>query len=156
MSVAGSRNARVLDTNILVRATKNATGPAREVLTRLRSEPHRVVISPFVLAELERALNYPRVRAFHRLTPEEMQEFVADLHQLAEVVHPPVGMPGAAIARDPDDDPIVQTALLGNAEVVCTLDRHLRHPDVAAYCTGKGIQIMTDLELLKRLRGEQP
>ena len=35
----------VLDTNILARAAKPSAAPARELLTVLRSEPHRLVLS---------------------------------------------------------------------------------------------------------------
>jgi predicted nucleic acid-binding protein len=57
----------VLDTNILVRAAKNATGPARELLRSFESEDHVLVLSSFILIELLRVLDYPRVRALHRL-----------------------------------------------------------------------------------------
>jgi hypothetical protein len=46
----------VLDSNILARAAKPSTGPAREVLTRLRTPPHALIASPFLLNELERVL----------------------------------------------------------------------------------------------------
>lgn len=44
------------------------------------------------------------------------------------------------------------TAVMGQAEIICTRDRHFGHPDVQAYCAARGIRIMTDLELLKLLR----
>jgi hypothetical protein len=39
----------VLDSNILARAARPSTGPAREVLTRLRTPPHSLIASPFPL-----------------------------------------------------------------------------------------------------------
>ncbi len=42
------------------------------------------------------------------------------------------------------------------ANVLCTLDRHLRRQDVREYCERRGIQILTDVELLENLRGEDP
>jgi putative PIN family toxin of toxin-antitoxin system len=142
----------VLDTNILARAARPGTGPAREVLTRVRSEPHCLLVSPFLLNELERVLNYPRVRALHGLSPEEIQTYLEELYRTAEVVHPVVGDPAAAIAQDPDDNPILQTAVLGRANILCTLDRHFQHPEVQAYCAAHGIRILTDVELLRLLR----
>jgi predicted nucleic acid-binding protein len=56
------------------------------------------------------------------------------------------------VARDPDDNPVVQTAVEGNAEVLCTLDRHFRDPVVVAYCAAKGIRIVGDVELLRELK----
>jgi predicted nucleic acid-binding protein len=74
----------VLDSNILARAAKPSAGPAHEVLARVRALPHCLIVSPFLLNELERVLNYPRLRALHGLSQEE-------IHQLAEVVQPPGG-----------------------------------------------------------------
>jgi putative PIN family toxin of toxin-antitoxin system len=120
----------VLDSNILARAVKPSPGPAREVLTRVRVLPHGLIVSPFLLNELERVLNYPRLRALHGLSQEEIHTFLEELHQLAEVVQPPAGTSAEAISRDPDDNPILQTAVLGGANVLCTLDRHFRDPPV--------------------------
>jgi putative PIN family toxin of toxin-antitoxin system len=142
----------VLDSNILARAAKPSTGPAREVLTRVRTPPHCLVASPFLLNELERVLNYPRLRALHGLSPEEIRAFVEELYQLAEVVQPPAGTSAEPISRDPDDNPILQAAVLGRANVLCTLDRHFRDPAVLQYCAEHGIQVMSDIELLQRLR----
>ena len=60
---------------------------------------------------------------------------------------------GAAVSSDPDDNPVIQTAVSGGAEVLCTLDRHMRRiRKVRAYCATHGIEILTDVELLHRLR----
>ncbi len=142
----------VLDTNILARAAKRGTSPAREVLTRVRSEPHCLIVSPFLLNELERVLDYPWVRALHGLSQEEVRAFLEELYQTAEVMQPTASDPAVAISQDPDDNPILQTAVLGRADILCTLDRHFQHPDVQRYCATHGIRIMTDVELLQLLR----
>jgi len=41
----------VLDTNVLVRATKSAAGPARKLLATLSLAPHAIVTSSGLLAE---------------------------------------------------------------------------------------------------------
>ena len=59
----------VLDTNILVRAHANARGPARELLLLVVAAPeHTLLLSPFVLQELERVFGYERVRSATKLT----------------------------------------------------------------------------------------
>jgi len=55
-------------------------------------------------------------------------------------------------STDPDDDPIIATAGVGKADVICTLDRHFRQQNVQSYCSQHAIRIVTDLELLKLLR----
>ncbi len=42
----------VADTNVLVRASKNATGPARELLAFFGTEEHVPVLSNAILSEL--------------------------------------------------------------------------------------------------------
>jgi len=56
------------------------------------------------------------------------------------------------VPNDPRDDALVQTALLGRVEVICTRDRHLQHPDVLTLCQANGTQIIDDVQLLKTLR----
>jgi len=55
----------VLDTNILIRAHTNARGPARELLLIvIGASEHTLVLSPFVLQELERVFGYDSARKY--------------------------------------------------------------------------------------------
>lgn len=143
----------VLDTNVLVRATKNAHGPAREVLRHFEAGDHVLVLSSHILTELLRVLHYPRVQAMHRLTTAECQAFVKSLHDVAEVIVVPHD-PAQPISHDPDDDPVIQTAVQGGAEVLCSLDRHLHHQQVRDFCQQHGVQVLTDVELLAVFHGK--
>ena len=58
----------------------------------------------------------------------------------------------AIVVGDPKDDPIVHTAVVGVADVLCTRDRHLHHNEVTRYCRERGIEVLDDIELLTRLR----
>ena len=55
------------------------------------------------------------------------------------------------VSADPDDDLGILTAIRGEAELICTLDRHLWHPEVRAYCSQRGIRVVGDVELLEML-----
>lgn len=141
----------VLDTNVLVRATKSAAGPARRLLATLSLAPHTVVTSSGLLAELMRVLEYPRLRAQHRLSRLEIEAFIAALFRIVEVVPLEPGKTGSTVPADPEDDLVIRTAVQGKADVVCTLDRHFQHPEVRAFCAPRGIQILSDVELLRIL-----
>lgn len=142
----------VLDTNVLVRAHARTAGPAREVVKRIAGGSHVLVTSAFILDEIERVLHYPRLQAQWRLTNEEIEAFVDELDRMSEVVNV-AGEPAEPLSPDPDDDPIIQTARLGQAAILCTRDRHLcRSRKVRDYCAQHGIRIMTDEELLSVLR----
>ncbi len=49
----------VLDTNVLVRCTKNASGPARECFRRFEAGQHVLLVSRYLLAELAAFLPTP-------------------------------------------------------------------------------------------------
>ena len=44
------------------------------------------------------------------------------------------------------------TRVDGQAEILCTRDRHLHSPTVRTYCSNHGIQVLTDIEVLQILR----
>ena len=67
----------------------------------------------------------------------------------------PLTSQGAIVVRDPEDDPIVHTAVAGAADVSCTRDRHLHHTEVTRYCRSRGIEVLDDIELLGRLRASR-
>jgi putative PIN family toxin of toxin-antitoxin system len=140
-----------LDTNILVRAVVARQGPARAVLELGTSPPHVVVISDFILVELRRALAYPQVRQRYPISDSDVDRFENLLRAVADTVVVPAQSP--IVPADPDDDPIIGTAVIGLSDVLCTLDRHLRQPLIQAYCATFNMRVLTDVELLTELRG---
>ena len=76
------------DTTILVRTSTQATGPAKELLALIQRCGAVLVLSPFLIHELERVLKYPRVQAIYRLTDEDIREHVEYLQSFAEIVRP--------------------------------------------------------------------
>jgi len=70
----------------------------------------------------------------------------------AEVVALPDATLIPTVSVDRDDDFIVATAVLGRADVLCTLDKHLHSPEVVDYCRANRIWVRTDTALLMLLR----
>lgn len=145
----------VLDTNIIVRAGAKGRGPARELLHAIVHSPdHILLLSPFLLQEVERVRSYERVRLIAKLTDEEIVEHLAFLR--AEHVSEPV-FPGPApriVPSDVNDDPVVYTAIVGRADALCTLNRDFFHPSVREYCRLRGVLVATDVEMLRLLRSQ--
>ena len=141
----------VLDTNVLVRAIGGANSPARALFLRLLERPHALVVSEFLLDELRRVIDYPRVQAIHGLSAEAAERNVNDIAAGAEFVDLP-GPISFTVPQDPDDDPIVATAVYGRADVLCTRDQHLLRPDVSQYLEQFRVRVLTDIELLAELR----
>lgn len=142
----------VLDTNVLARSAYSLTGPAAEVLDRIRGSDHVLIVSLHILGELNRVLRYPRLRRYHGLSDDEIERYVGDIEAAALVIPSAAEEPEAIVQDDPDDDLVIATAVAGQAHVLCTLDRHLWQQEVQDYCRQHGIQIMTDVELLEKLR----
>jgi putative PIN family toxin of toxin-antitoxin system len=143
----------VLDTNILVRANAKARGPARQLLLLIVNSPdHTLLLSPFLLEELERVFSYERVRVVSKLTDEEVAEYLSYLRSkdITEFVFP--GPAPRVVPADPDDDPVVHTAVIGRADALCTLNRHFFSSKVRDYCRERGVVIVNDLDLLDILR----
>jgi uncharacterized protein len=140
-----------LDSTILVRANHRSTGPARALLLEFLDAGHRLVLSGSVLEEVERVLHYPRLIKRFTLTETEIAQFVAFLAASAEIVE--VDSTATPPIRDPKDIHILQTAIGGNAEYICTLDEHFFETAVITFCSERGITVISDLDLLRLVRG---
>jgi len=109
----------VLDNTILVRGHEPAHGLGRELLTGPIESEH-VLLSNEMLHELARVLRYPRLQEFFGLTDDLVYDYVAFLRRATEIVtlNPLLTAP----LRDVNDVIVVQTAIIGEAEVICTND----------------------------------
>jgi len=77
-------------------------------------------------------------------------EFVEWLRIVGEVVilNPLVRAP----IRDENDIFIAQIAISGGAEILCTGDRDFFEPPASTYLENHGIEVLTDAQLMQRLR----
>ncbi len=132
----------VLDTAILIRATAKATGPGRRLLERIAAGRHQLIASPFLLEETERVLNYPRMQALYGLRPSEIREHLDFIQSVAEILDPVVSAP--VVLSDPNDDPVIYTAVAARADVICTRDADFYQPAVLEFCR---------IDILRRRKG---
>jgi putative PIN family toxin of toxin-antitoxin system len=103
----------VLDTNVLLAAF--ATRGLCEAVFSVCLEGHDLVTSEHILGELGRHL-----AGKLKLPAKRAKEIVAFVREHAEVVEPAEVAPGTC--RDPDDLPVLGTALSGRAELLVTGD----------------------------------
>ena len=54
--------------------------------------------------------------------------------------------------RDVSDTIIMQTALIGDADVLCTKDRDFFEPLANEFLRRAGIEVIDDVDLMRRLR----
>jgi len=140
----------VFDSNVLARAHQRAQGPARRALVHVTSASDTLILSPYILWELERILTYPRLLKRSGLSSSDIVEYLENLAQVASLVTPEE-IP-KSLLRDPTDGPILGTAVAGQAEILCTRDADLLTENVRRFCAAKGIRGITDLEFLEVFR----
>jgi putative PIN family toxin of toxin-antitoxin system len=126
----------VLDTNVLVSAFI-ARGACSEVFERVITE-HQLIVSPWILDELERVL----VKKL-AMDPGRCGRLMELVRRSGELVDPPpLSLP---VCRDSDDDNVLALALTGTAECLVTGD-----DDLLVLETFEGIPIILPREFLSR------
>ena len=140
----------VLDTTILVRANEHTHGLARELLTNIVEGEHKLLLSNEMLHELARVLRYPRLQEFYSLTEDMVFHYVKFLRRSSEIVtlDPLVSAP----IRDVNDIIVMQTAIIGEAEILCTTDEDFFESPANEYLRRMGINVFDDITLMHRLR----
>ena len=110
----------VVDTNVLISAALRPKGPPREVINMVRTANGVLLFSNDSFNELRSRLLRAR---FDRYVGREGR--VLYLVQI-KAVSEWVSITGAKLGcRDPDDDKILETALMGDADCLVTGDRDL-------------------------------
>ena len=120
----------------------------------LSNDSHVLIVSPFLLSELCRVMRYARLRKMHGIDESGINAYVQRIEAMSLLLDVPIVI-SAVVPHDPDDDPVIGTAIVGRAEVICTRDRHFKNPHVQAYCAEHSIRIMNDIELLELLRASE-
>lgn len=142
------------DSNVLVRAAINPNRLAGELLRQIRAS-HVLIASLQVLTETLIVLQRPQIRALHGLDDRGIRRFITSLYKAASIVVVPRPIP-RVVPNDPKDDAVLLTAIGGKANYLATRDKHLFHPNVVALAAQYGVSIVSDDDLLARLRVAKP
>ena len=140
----------VLDTTILVRATEKSHGPARDLLLSIVASRHTLVLSNEILHEVAKVLRYPRLREFYGLSEARVYGFIGFLREVAEIV--PLSPVLVLPSRDASDIIVLQTAVLGEADVLCTRDEDFYSPPASGFLDTAGVAVVDEIFLLQRMR----
>ena len=140
----------VLDTAILVRGHARSKGLARDLLLTVVESDHVLLLSNGMLYELAKVLRYPRMLAHHGLSEKRIYEYVGFLREAAEIVIPNPLL--ITPIRDVNDTVVMQTAVIGEADILCTKDRDFFEPPAEPFLRGAGIEVLDDVSLIQRLR----
>ena len=136
----------VLDTNVFVSAflSGNPTSPTQEIIRRWQAEEFMLLTCDVLLEEVAEKL------IERGIEQERVIEFLALVERLAEWVDVPAEVVVPIITDDPDDDPVLACAVVGQANYLVSYDSHFDVLD-GEY---QGVKITKALPFLWALRGD--
>jgi putative PIN family toxin of toxin-antitoxin system len=133
----------VLDANVLVSALLSRTGTPARLVQLWIAGAFDLVVSDLLLAEVERALAYPKVS--RRVSPTDAADFIALLRRFAVLAPDPDEAP-AIRAVDPKDDYLIALAAREQSPLVSG--------DADLLGLGPRLPILTPRQLLDELERE--
>ena len=132
----------VVDTNLFVSSLIRPKGIPAQIL--MHSAQFELVTSEAILAELERVLNYDRIRRKYHLSEQTVGEYLARIRHDSEIIV--VATSAAGASPDPDDDKFLACAVEAGADCIVSGDPHLT--GLGSY---QGTPILTPRQFLDSL-----
>jgi uncharacterized protein len=111
-----------VDTNVLVSGVFFGGVPGK-IVTAAREGVFTLAMTPLLLSELRNVLS----RAKFMLDSDAVQLLIADMEACATIVYP--GKRHQVVARDPDDDAVVDCAVESGSSYIVSGDSHLSDMD---------------------------
>lgn len=108
----------VLDTSVVVAGLRSRLGAANAVLRLVATRVVVPLATPPLFLEYEDVLKRPEQRLAHGLTPEMVDEFLAELAALIEPVES--RFQWRPQVRDPSDEMVFEAAINGHADALVT------------------------------------
>lgn len=134
----------VLDANVYVSAAIRPEGPPGRILERFAGDAaFELVLSPAIVEEVLRALEYPKVRK-HIRVEVDLGRWFRGIAVLADLVAGDYQLHG--VSSDPDDDKYLAAAVEGRALFVVTGD-----PDLLDIKELAGVRIVSPRQFLEVL-----
>ncbi len=113
----------VLDTNVILSSLLSKQGPPADIIRRWEAEEFEVTTSPHLLAELQRALAYPRIKKYLEGPNQTIGILLKRFGTAATLVEPRSAL--RVIEKDPDDNRVLECALASHASYIVSGDEHL-------------------------------
>jgi putative PIN family toxin of toxin-antitoxin system len=142
----------LLDTNVWVSAFINPHGFPARLRDAWIAGRFDVVVSPALLEEIADVLTRPRIQTKYDLSTEEIEQFLRLLQERALHVAPRGEL---HLCRDPDDDLLLETAVLGGARYAVSRDDDLKgDDDLVAQMRSRGVKVLSVQRFLEWLEAD--
>jgi uncharacterized protein len=139
---------RVVDTNVWISAFINARGGPARVLAAFLAGRFEALISQPLLDELRAAVSRRHIRRRCRFDDAQIA-YVLQRLAVCETIELQGGL---HLCRDPKDNMVLETAMLGGADAVVSRDDDLKRDlMLIRYLHAAGIEVMSVAHFLQRL-----
>jgi uncharacterized protein len=115
----------ILDAGVLISGLISSSGVPAQILDALAEGRFDVVVCPMLLAEVRRALGYPRLERY--VSAPSADAFIAWVARVAVIRPDPTTI--APVTRDPDDDYLFALARDAHIDVIVSGDTDLTDLD---------------------------
>jgi putative PIN family toxin of toxin-antitoxin system len=144
----------VIDTNIWISALINPHGAPARLIREVLSGRVRLIVSRQLLAEVEAVVRRDRIRRRIAFDDGEIENFFRLISKGARVAN--IGG-SLRMCRDPKDDLILETAIIGRARYLVSRDEDLaRDLDLVDALRGYGIEVVTVARFMEHLDADIP
>jgi uncharacterized protein len=130
----------VLDTGIFLSAFLSTEGYPRKAVNLWLDKEFQLITSEWQIEEIKRVSQYDRLKK--RITPRDIGFLINNLKRRATVLK---DIPRVVYSRDPDDNPIIATALAGKAQYLVSGDKR----DLLDLGVVAGVRILTAREFVE-------
>lgn len=141
--------AALFDSNVWISALLNPVGAPAQLTDAWLARRVDVVASLPLLDEVHDVLRRPRIKRKYRIPETDIAQYCELIAARATLI-PLTGT--LTICRDPDDDHILETAVVGKVRYLVTRDDDIKQdPRVRRFLHARGIQVVTVSHMLRIL-----
>lgn len=143
----------LLDTNIIISALINPRGSPAKLLTHWKTGRFNICISEPLFEEFKEVIRRPRIKEKYGITDSEIKELENIIVDKAIFV---AALGSIKLCRDPDDDMVLETAIVSRAHYLITGDKDLKSQDLVTQLDKNGVRILTVNQYLKLPSQREP
>ncbi len=141
----------VVDTSVWVSAFLNPDGYPARIYHAARTSQFQIVTSTPLLEELTEVLARPRLVKIRATSLQDIRDYVGGIANVATLVDATGTL---TMCRDPDDNILLETAIVGHATHVISRDEDLtRDLTLQQHLKSNGVRLVTVNQFLNELTG---